>query len=374
MTESEDRWLELRRSGLGGSDMAAICGASQTKPIEVWRAKRGLSRLGDGPGDAAWWGQQLEPLVARKYAADSGMTLLSCPTVRHRERPWQIGTPDRLVYEPVRIELAVSVPDGRPPIGLDLEDMDDVPIAGAPLRHLVPLDEAIQNLLVIRPDRGLEIKTHNFRQASYYGEPGSDDVPQDKRIQAAWYCSLFEVDHWDIAVLGNTNQYRTYRIYRDADLEEILLEEGADFWQLVQSGIEPQPDGSEAFERHLNAKLGGAERIEQIATDYVEQQIETLRKLKRRIKQDTDTADQLEQVIKLTMGNVTDLIGRNGEPLLTWRRDSRGKVSHKRLAAHLADRAGLLAGELSALEDRFRGDPGRRFLVKGTPVAEERSS
>lgn len=67
---SYEEWLLHRRNGIGGSDLAAICGISKWRtPMHVY-----LEKLGETPeeqmGEAAEWGTRLEPLVADKFASE----------------------------------------------------------------------------------------------------------------------------------------------------------------------------------------------------------------------------------------------------------------------------------------------------------------
>ena len=66
----EDEWLALRRTGIGGSDIAALLGMNRyTSPYELYLDKRG--ELPDIPrGEfldrAAMWGHLHEPLIAAR--------------------------------------------------------------------------------------------------------------------------------------------------------------------------------------------------------------------------------------------------------------------------------------------------------------------
>jgi predicted phage-related endonuclease len=67
---SHAEWLQYRRLGIGGSDLAAICGISKWRtPVHVY-----LEKLGEAPEDqmseAAEWGTRLEPLIADKLATN----------------------------------------------------------------------------------------------------------------------------------------------------------------------------------------------------------------------------------------------------------------------------------------------------------------
>lgn len=65
-------WLEFRKSGIGGSDAAAICGVSPFKTnVEVWEEKMGLREpadLSDSP--QVQYGKDAEDLQLKLFALD----------------------------------------------------------------------------------------------------------------------------------------------------------------------------------------------------------------------------------------------------------------------------------------------------------------
>lgn len=92
-----DGWLELRRTGLGGSDCSAVLGMGRFgSPYSVWADKRGYSKP-DPENEAMLWGSLLEPVIRRELATRLGVTITECPTLRSRERPWQLYNPDGII-------------------------------------------------------------------------------------------------------------------------------------------------------------------------------------------------------------------------------------------------------------------------------------
>ena len=57
-------WLDVRKTGIGGSDVAAVLGISPWKsPLDVFLDKTGKSAP-EPENDAMYWGTRLETLVA----------------------------------------------------------------------------------------------------------------------------------------------------------------------------------------------------------------------------------------------------------------------------------------------------------------------
>lgn len=89
-------WLDYRRKGLGGSDVAAICGMSRYKsPMEVYLDKLGeIPPLEDNPKMKA--GRMLEPLIADWFAEETGMKVQRQNAIfQHREHEHMLANIDR---------------------------------------------------------------------------------------------------------------------------------------------------------------------------------------------------------------------------------------------------------------------------------------
>lgn len=202
-----EAWLDQRRKGVGGSDVAAIMGLSPYRgAYEVWAEKSGLIEAPDiSDKPAVIWGNILEPVVGEHYAEnhpDREVRRLNavCQSI---ERPWAQASLDYEVKDP---ELGWGV---------------------------------------------LEIKTAGQRSEGKW----DDGVPLFYQTQVAHYLSVTGRAFADVAVLIGGQDYREYRIMRDED--DICAVESAvdEFWQRVQTGDEPPIDGSPGeaealFKRH----------------------------------------------------------------------------------------------------------------------------
>jgi len=334
--------LAARKQGLGGSDMVAICGASRyTAPIDVWRDK--LGHLPDWEGnERTEWGTRLEPLVADHYAELSGLTLYEPPTLYYPDRPWHLGTPDRLCFD------SASGPRGT------IE-----PLPGLPYSAFALIER------LGHCERGLEIKTHGHYAGTGYGEEGTDDIPDDKRIQIAWYqaLDLTTSGEFDLATLVDSHLYSTYRIGRDYELESYLLEEAEKFWHLVQTETPPDPDGSESFSRYLHDRFA-SHKGELVEADANAREVADRYLAARQAEKDAITFAKLQaQLLQSIIGPNAGLT-LDGQVIATWKRQARGRVSTAALHAEIRRLYGIHDDEWTALEDKFRGEPIRDFRVK----------
>lgn len=99
---ARDAWLELRRAGVGGSDVGSLVGVNRYKSAyQVWLEKTG--RLADedlSDNDAVYFGNVLEWAVADRFSNRTGFTVWD-PKAMYRDpqRPWRLATPDRLMVD-----------------------------------------------------------------------------------------------------------------------------------------------------------------------------------------------------------------------------------------------------------------------------------
>jgi putative phage-type endonuclease len=198
------QWLGTRKRGIGGSDVGGILGLDpRNSPLSVYMDKRG-ELPDDDAGEAAEWGNLLEPVVAQKWADDRDKYLWSPGVLAHAERPWDLANPDRL-YDSVPF----TVGDGR-------------------------------------PEGGLEVKTAN----QYLGDdwdPDSDRMPARARLQVQHYLGVTGLDTFDVAALIGGQCLRVFTERRDDELIAMVQTATERFWHdHVLPGVPPPIDGSQA--------------------------------------------------------------------------------------------------------------------------------
>ncbi|EGO8273418.1 endonuclease, partial [Enterococcus faecalis] len=73
LSMSHQEWLEDRRKGIGGSDVATILGLNQYKSAyQLWLEKTGQVELKDTESEPAYWGNVLEEVVAKEFQERTG--------------------------------------------------------------------------------------------------------------------------------------------------------------------------------------------------------------------------------------------------------------------------------------------------------------
>ena len=101
MTKDKQQWLEGRRRGIGGSDVAAVLQLSPWRtPLDVWNDKLGLSPEHEMTS-SLYWGTTLEQVVAKEFANRTGFKLQN---VNHQfvdpDNDWAIANIDRAIINP----------------------------------------------------------------------------------------------------------------------------------------------------------------------------------------------------------------------------------------------------------------------------------
>lgn len=181
-------FLKERMTGIGGSDAAAALGLSPWRqPLELYMEKRGEIPPSDET-EPMRWGTLLEPVIRQEYANRTGREVIQPPMLRHAKHAFMI----------------VHV-DG-----------------------------------ITKDDRIFEAKT--ARSSEGWGEPGTDAVPMAYTLQLQHSMLVAELHVSDLAVLIGGNDFRLYEIPADRELQEMMVEGEAVFWNHVQQGKPPEPD------------------------------------------------------------------------------------------------------------------------------------
>jgi len=256
------RQLEMRRTGIGGSEIGAVAGRSRwCSPLEVWRRKVHGETLEENRHMKR--GRLLEPAVADWYAEETGAELRKVGrTLRHRGRPVAIATPDRIAR-----------------------------LQGAP--------------------RVLEIKTVNFAKPEEWGPSGTDEVPTPYLMQVAWTMAVCDLPAADLAVLVAGDDFRLYHFKRDAELEGNMLELGERFWvDHVVAKVPPPVCGLDEgwLRERFPSDNGEVLSFEQLTEDARELVTAYLKQWRASKEHERATSD-LSAQIRALMGQASSLEG-----------------------------------------------------------------
>lgn len=79
---AHEQWLEARKSGIGGSDAAAIAGLNKwSSPIRVYYDKISETVKNQLPSEAAYFGNVLEEIVAEEFSKRTNLKVRTCNAI-----------------------------------------------------------------------------------------------------------------------------------------------------------------------------------------------------------------------------------------------------------------------------------------------------
>lgn len=264
MTMSGPQWLEERRRGIGGSDIAAVLGLSPWKTAyQVYQEKR--KEVDDWKGNEATdWGKRLEPVL----------------------RQWYSDTTGRAVRVPEKILC-----HGRYPY------------------MLASLDGFTDDKRIV------EIKT--ARHGKGWGQPGTNEIPDYYALQCQHYMVVTGFEVTDVPVTIGGGSPELYEVPADREVQEMILDAAADFWRRVEAGDPPEPVSYADVVSRYGASRGAG------AVYAKPEDLELIVKL-RKVRETMTGLEEIEDEIKakliLSIGEGKDtLTDADGTVLVTYR-------------------------------------------------------
>lgn len=264
---SREEWLQLRRTGIGGSDAGAICGLNPySSPMEVYQDKVcGVQQ--EQEGESIRQGHDLEDYVAQRFMEETGLKVRRSNYMYHsRENSFMIADVDRLVI-------------GR--------------------------------------DAGLECKTASAYNADKWKD---GEIPPHYILQCVHYMAVTGKRTWYLAVVILGQEFKYHKLVWDDELISQLIRMEKDFWENhIMPENMPDPDGSKPCSEVLGqyfhtARKGSAielvgfdEKLDR--RDEILRQIAELEKEQRRIEQEVklymkDNESAFSGKYRISWGNV----------------------------------------------------------------------
>lgn len=286
--------LELRRSGIGSSDMAAVVGKSPFgTPFDVWLSK--VEKVDQHEDFSRKLGRMLENTVLDLYQDQAKPEFMVrgevVGTLRHHSIPWMLSTPDAIAS-----------------FGT-----------------------------VARPT---EAKTSRFGED--WGEKETDDVPTHYLIQCNQHLMVArnqtgeentDIVQCDLPVLIRTDEFRIYRVMWEPELAGVLQQEGERFMRdYVITKKLPPIDGSRHVDGWLKRRFpnSNGQAIEGDAEAF-----ELASQLKHAIGQAKTWNEREESLIaqlKLKMGEAEALmVGDLGK--LVWKKNKDSQITEWKMLA-----------------------------------------
>ena len=194
---SYTEWLQVRRSGIGGSDAAVALGLSPWKSaLELWQDKTYGQSQPQQENEAMVWGRIMEPIITKEFMRRTGLAVTPMRSMLQAEQwPWMLADLDGLIEDP---------------------------------QHGTGV---------------LEVKT----ASAYKQDEWNDDrCPDAYMLQLAHYLAVTGLSYAVICVLIGGNKLQWITVDRDDELIASLVQLEQRFWQHVLTQSPPPVDGSTA--------------------------------------------------------------------------------------------------------------------------------
>ena len=276
MTELE--WLRSRQQGIGGSDAGAILGVNRWRtPFQVYMDKTQEINEPSEQSEAAYWGTELEDLVAREFSKRAGKK------VRRRNAILQ------------------SI---------------EYPFMTANLDREIVGEKSL-----------LECKTVNAFGAK---EWDSEEVPASYLVQVMHYLAVTGYEKAFIAVLIGGQKFLYKEVDRDEELIEMIVNAEKDFWEnSIVKKVPPPLDGSAAAEKYVKEKYkdSNPEIRVNLKSEY-KNKIKNYFELKNTIKELEVQAKEIENNVKLELGEAE--IGYTPDYEIDWKSITSNKFDSKK--------------------------------------------
>jgi putative phage-type endonuclease len=276
-----DEWLERRRQGIGGSDVAALMGLSPwTSPYALWCDKVGLLAPDDAT-EAMEFGNRVEPVLTRWFQDRTGLEVhgeqMECA---RPDEPWMRCTVDGFVMESTGTDNL--------------------------------MDDAL-----------------GVAEWKSTGDAPWDEIPAYYQCQGQWNMAVTNMPHVWFGVLHMPFGRPTFRVYElardEADIE-LLTKTARAFWHdHVLTGVPPETDGSTATTEALAAAWDADDDAELIEADLSDlSDVAVLAATKADAKALEVRIAELENRLKARMAEATAIVDGyddKGRPIViaTWK-------------------------------------------------------
>jgi predicted phage-related endonuclease len=310
-----EAWLAARLPGVTASEIAAVLGISPFEsPFSLhWRKRGQLGEIEDT--DSMSLGRHLEPWIADRFEADHPeLTLTLAGLYASTDRPWQMATPDRLVFpasDVVEAEIACCHlhRSGDPVVYGAMAPCCDTNDCG-PCCEDCPTCPTLN-----KPEPPLTL-WEGKTSATYdgWGDDGTDDIPAYYRAQVLWQLDVFDLPYGYLSCLFlHTKKTRHYLIERDPADIAYMREQAQAFLAGVKAGEVPPIDGHKATMgalKELHPKLADREQeIDVVLQSAYEQACDAASEAKER-------KDLLTNAVRAAMGDAKHAV-RDGEKVAT---------------------------------------------------------
>lgn len=295
-------WHAWRAAGIGGSDIAAICGLSPwATPYSVWADKVGVANP-QPESERMRWGHLLERAIADEFQARTGLYVAGEQSwCQHKTVPIARATVDGFVVESPESNIADA-------LGV------------------------------------IEIKTS--------GDSPWHDVPDYYQLQVQWQMAVTDMPVAWVASLHRGQALAINEVRRDDALITDLLHIAEQFWQRVLSGDAPPVDATDATTQALVARWQPEPTT--VDVSHLADVVARLRDVRAECKALEEEAALLANILRNAMGP-SEVAVVGDTQVATWKARTARRIDTKALEA-----------EMPEVATKFRTEhTSRVFLLRG---------
>lgn len=258
--EDEEKWLELRRTGIGGSDAGAIMGMNKyASPLTVFMQKKGIDTFKGN--NATKWGHILEDPIRKMTEKELGVTIETVDGMfTSVENPFMNANLDGICHAENQVTI------------------DGVTVQGV---------------------GGHEIKTSGNGEGF-----GDDEIPDSYWAQCQHYMAVMGYSWFILTVFFLTSRTgKHYIVERNDNFIERLIHTEKDFWfKFVEQNEFPAPTGIEQEAEYLKTlKIAASVELDEEGEQLVYQERALAEKIKEIEKQHEAVKNQI--LIKLSQAS-----------------------------------------------------------------------
>lgn len=275
---STDEWYEWRKKGIGGSDVAAICGISKYKsPVQLWMEKTNQIEP-EKAGESAYWGTIMEPIIRQEFTIRTNLKVKIVKAIlKHPQYDFMLANLDGIAYDP--------------------EHGDCI----------------------------FEAKTASaFKQVQW-----EDCIPEEYMLQVQHYMAVTGYKRAYVAALIGGNYFKYKVIQRDEELINMIIRLESNFWKHVKTKTPPSIDGSEASSQLLSKLFPDSNKMIMELPAEAERLINQYETAKEREKEITEMKDEAVNKLKMLLGENEK--GEVNDKTVIWKTVNTEKLDTKKL-------------------------------------------
>lgn len=284
---SREEWLASRKQYIGGSDVSAILGLNPYKNrMDLYFEKVNELAVEEPDNDRLWFGREVEPVIAKRFAEEYGLTVKIDNKIRtNREHPFLAANIDRLIE---------SVDERGPGI--------------------------------------LEIKTTN----KFYAETWENEIPEMWLTQLYHYMSVTGYRWAYIAYLVDRD-FHVFYVERDEEVDQVIKrieEKLVSFWKdHVEPQMPPPPQNYDEVVQLFPTEEPGksvelSKNMRQMFLNYLAAKDDE--------KKAKAEAEEIRDAMAVYMEDA-EVLAFGEKPVATFKHQSQTRIDSKRLKSEQPD-------------------------------------